>query len=122
MNNIKKILNIIIGLVLIVSLTSLALAEEPPEGNCNWHFDEGNPENDCNLYCDNYAFENISLAYSTFEECEECRLEFLDNQTDENETEDPETNETEDPDGNETEEPEGNESEKTFRKLCQYGC
>ena len=108
----KKIWSLLIVLALMISISSLALAEEPPEGNCNWHFDEGNPENDCNLYCDNYVFENISLAYSTFEECEECRLEFLDNQTDENETEDPETNETEDPDGNETEEPDGNETEE----------
>ena len=91
----KKILSIIMVLVLMVSISSLALAEEPPEGDCNWHFDEGNPENDCNLYCNNSTFENISMAYSTFEECEECRLEFLDNQTGENETEDPVDNETE---------------------------
>ena len=94
-HDMKKILSIIMALVLMVSISSLALAEEPPEGDCNWHFDEGNPENDCNLYCNNSTFENISMAYSTFEECEECRLEFLDNQTGENETEDPVNNETE---------------------------
>lgn len=108
----KKIMSIIMVLVLMVSISSLALADEPAEGDCNWHFDEGNPENDCSLYCNNSTFENISTAYSTFEECEECRLEFLDNQTSENETEDPETNETEDPDGNETEDPVDNETEK----------
>ena len=82
----KKILNILIVLVLMISISSLALAEEADD--CTWHFDEGTPENECNLYCNNSTFENISMAYSTFEECEECRLEFLDNQTSENETED----------------------------------
>jgi len=91
----KKIMSIIIVLMLMVSISSLALADEPTEGDCNWHFDEGNPENECELYCNNSTFENISIAYNTSEECEECRLGFLDNQTSENETEDPVDNKTE---------------------------
>ena len=91
----KKMLSIISMLILMVSFSSLAIADEPPGEDCYWYFDEGNPENECELYCNNSTFENMSMAYNTFEECEECRLEFLDNQTGENETENPVDNETE---------------------------
>jgi len=90
----KKMLSIIMMLMLMVSLSSLAIADDPEE-DCYWYFDEANPENECELYCNNSTFENMSMAYNTSEECEECRLEFLDNQTGENETEDPIDNETE---------------------------
>jgi gas vesicle protein len=81
-------------LMLMVSLSSLAIADDPEE-DCYWYYDEGNPENECELYCNNSTFENMSIPYNTYEECEECRLEFLDNQTGENETDDPVDNETE---------------------------
>ena len=81
-------------LMLMVSFSSLAIADDPEE-DCYWYFDESNPENECELYCNNTTFENMSIPYNTSEECEECRLEFLDNQTGENETDDPVDNETE---------------------------
>jgi hypothetical protein len=90
----KKMLVIIMMLMLITSFSSLAIADDPEE-DCYWYFDEGNPEYECELYCNNTTFENISIPYNTYEECEECRLEFLDNQTGENETDDSVDNETE---------------------------
>ena len=110
----KKIWNLCIVFVLIVSAgSSLVLAEEddvttgeePSEGGCVWAFDQSNTQNECEQYCGLWVFENASLSYTTFEECEKCRFDFIDNQTDENETEEPEGNETEQPDENETEEP-----------------
>ena len=89
----KKMLSIIMMLMLMGSLSSLAIAQDPEE-DCYWYFDEGNPKNECDLYCNNTTFENMSMAYNTFEECEDCRIEFLDNQTCENETDDPANNET----------------------------
>jgi gas vesicle protein len=82
----KKMLSIIMMIMLMGSISSLAIAQDPEE-DCYWYFDEGNPEFECELYCNNTTFENISLPYITYEECEECRLEFLEKQTGENETE-----------------------------------
>ncbi len=90
----KKMLGIITMLMLMVSFSSLAIADDPEE-DCFWYFDEGNPEFECELYCNNTTFENISIPYNTYEECEECRIGFLENQTGENETDDPVDNETE---------------------------
>jgi len=90
----RKMLSTIMMCMLMVSISSLAIADDPEE-DCYWYFDEGNPENECELYCNNSTFENMSMAFNSSEECEECRLEFLDNQTEGNETEDPVDNETE---------------------------
>jgi len=84
----KKMLSIIMMLMLMVSLSSLAIADDPED--CYWYYDEDNPENECVEYCNNSTSGNMSMPYNTSEECEECRLEFLDNQT-----EDPVDNETE---------------------------
>ena len=94
----KKMLSIIMMLMLMVSFSTLAMAEEPAEEECYWYYDIDNPENECVEYCNNSTSGNVSEAYDTFEDCEECRLEFLDN-----ETEDPEDNESEDPIDDETE-------------------
>jgi hypothetical protein len=90
----KKMLSTILMCMMLISLSSLAIAEDPEE-DCYWYYNEENSENVCESYCNNSTSENMSIAYDTFEECEECRIAFLDNQTGENETEDPVDNETE---------------------------
>ena len=93
----NKIWNILIVLILMISISSLVLADdtgdttddEPPESGCVWAFDESNAENECSKYCDMWMFENASSGYDTFEECEECRIEFLNNQSRDNDTEEP---------------------------------
>ena len=84
----RKMLSMIMMLMLMVSLSSLAIADDPEE--CYWYYDIDNPENPCVEYCNNSTSGNVSIPYNTSEECEECRLEFLDNETD-----DPVDNETE---------------------------
>jgi len=81
----KKIWSLYIVVVLMISISSLVLAgeEETPEGECVWAFDKSNVQNECSQYCNLWFFENASLSYSTFEECEKCRLELINNQAEE---------------------------------------
>ena len=73
----KKMLSTILMCMLLVSVSSLAIADDPVE-DCYWYYNEGTPENECELYCNNSTFDNMSMPFNTFEECEECRLYFLD--------------------------------------------
>ena len=80
--NMKKITNILVVLVLMVSIASFAIADEEPGQDPLGEGQSGSGENGQN------------------------------NTSNGNNTGDPDSNETEDPDGNESEEPEGNETEE----------
>jgi len=93
----KKIANILIIMMLMVSIASLAMADEEPGQNPIGEGQQGNGQNG-----ENETSGGNDTGISDYNETGD---------PEGNETEDPEGNETEEPDGNETETPEGNETD-----------